>query len=249
MRGMRARIQPEVHRTGGVAVSTTLDLERLATDAGRDLDAASAPDILRWAADTFGDRLCVLSSMSDAVVVSLAARAKPGIDVVFLDTGYHFAETLGTRDAVAATYPVNLISATPQQTVAEQDSAYGKDLFARDPDKCCALRKVAPMEEALAGYDAWVTGLRRDEAPTRAGTPVVQWDARRRKVKINPIAAWTQDVVDAYVAENNILVNPLLDDGYLSIGCWPCTAKVEAGADARSGRWAGRSKTECGIHQ
>jgi phosphoadenosine phosphosulfate reductase len=230
-------------------VTATLDLERVALAAGRELEEAAPGEILRWAADTFGDRFCVLSSMADGVVLSLAAQAKPGIDVVFLDTGYHFAETIGTRVAVATTYDVNVISVTPAQTVAEQDAAYGKDLFARDPDQCCALRKVAPMNAALVNYDAWATGLRRDESPTRAGTPVVQWDSRRRKVKVNPIARWTQADVDSYIADNNILVNPLVDDGYLSIGCWPCTARVEAGADARSGRWAGRSKTECGIHQ
>lgn len=229
-------------------MTATLDLERVALDAARELENAPAQEILHWAAHTFGDRFCVLSSMADAVVLSLAAQAKPGVDVVFLDTGYHFAETIGTRDAVAATYAVNVISVTPAQSVAEQDSAYGKDLFARDPDQCCALRKVAPMNAALANYDAWATGLRRDESPTRANTPVVQWDARRGKVKVNPIARWTHDDVDEYIAANSILVNPLIDDGYLSIGCWPCTARVEPGADARSGRWAGRSKTECGIH-
>jgi phosphoadenosine phosphosulfate reductase len=230
-------------------MSTVVDLEQQAIDAGRELETATPQEILRWAAESFGDRFCVLSSMGDAVVASLAAQAKPGVDVVFLDTGYHFAETIGTRDAVAATYDVNVISVAPAQTVDEQDASYGKDLFARDPDKCCALRKVAPMEAALVNYDAWATGLRRDESPARAHTPVVQWDARRRKVKVNPIARWTQADVDSYVAENNILVNPLVDDGYLSIGCWPCTAKVEPGADPRSGRWAGRWKTECGINQ
>lgn len=224
------------------------ELERLATDAGRDLEDAPAQEILRWAAATFGHRFCVLSSMADAVVASLAAQAKPGVDVVFLDTGYHFSETIGTRDAVAASYDVNVITVTPRFSVAEQDAAEGKDLFARNPDRCCALRKVAPMEAALASYDAWATGLRRDESPTRANTPVVQWDARRHKVKVNPIARWDQATVDAYVAEHHILVNPLVDEGYLSIGCRPCTAKVEVGAGARSGRWAGTAKTECGIH-
>jgi phosphoadenosine phosphosulfate reductase len=226
----------------------TIDRQQLALDAARTLEDASAHDILRWAADTFGDRVCVLSSMADAVVSSLAAAAKPGIDVVFLDTGYHFAETIGTRDAVAAIYDVNVISATPLRSVAEQDADNGKDLFARDPDLCCALRKVAPMDTALAPYEAWITGVRRDESPTRANTPVVQWDPKRRKVKINPIARWDQATVDAYVAENNIVVNPLIDEGFLSVGCWPCTKKVEAGADPRSGRWAGTSKTECGIN-
>ncbi len=225
-----------------------VDREQLALEAAQTLEGASAPEILSWAAETFGDRFCVLSSMADAVVASLAAKAKPGIDVVFLDTGYHFAETIGTRDAVAAVYDVNVISVSPLRTVAEQDIDQGPDLFGRDPDRCCALRKVAPMDAALAPYDAWVTGLRRDESPTRANTPVVQWDPKRRKVKINPIARWDQATVDAYVAENHILVNPLIDDGYLSVGCWPCTKKVELGADARSGRWVGSAKTECGIH-
>jgi phosphoadenosine phosphosulfate reductase len=234
--------------TSEVEADREAELERLANEAARDLEDASPAEILRWAAATFGDRFCVLSSMGDAVMASLAAKAKPGVDVVFLDTGYHFAETLGVRDAVAAVYDVNVVSVKPEITVAEQDAAYGKDMFGRDPDKCCAIRKVAPLEVALANYDSWATGVRRDESPTRANTPVVQWDARRRKVKVNPIARWTQAQVDAYIAENHILVSPLIDEGYLSIGCWPCTQKVAPGADPRSGRWVGSSKTECGIN-
>jgi phosphoadenosine phosphosulfate reductase len=228
---------------------TASDLQRLAEQAGRDLEEASALDILRWAATAFGRRFCVTSSMEDAVVAHLASRALPGVDVVFLDTGYHFPETIGTRDAVAAVMDVNVITLTPRQTVAEQDERYGPRLHDRDPDLCCALRKVAPLEEGLRGYDAWATGLRRDESPTRAGTPVVGWDARRQKVKIAPIARWTQDDVEAYVAEHGVLTNPLLTDSYPSIGCAPCTRRVLAGEDARAGRWAGSAKTECGIHQ
>jgi phosphoadenosine phosphosulfate reductase len=185
--------------------------------------------------------------MGDAVLAHVASTVAPGVDVVFLDTGYHFAETLGTRDAVAATLPVNLISITPKQTVAEQDATYGKDLFARDPDTCCALRKVAPLDEALQKYDAWATGLRRGETRTRVMTPVIGWDDKRRKVKVSPLARWTADDVDRYIEENNVLVNPLVQDGYPSIGCWPCTRRVATGEDPRSGRWAGTSKTECGI--
>ncbi|KAB7843627.1 phosphoadenylyl-sulfate reductase [Streptomyces mobaraensis] len=224
------------------------DLERLALSAGRDLEDAPAEEILRWAADTFGDRFCVTSSMEDAVVAHLASRVRPGVDVVFLDTGYHFPETIGTRDAVAAVMDVNVITLTPPQSVAEQDAAYGPALHDRDPDLCCALRKVEPLREGLAGYDAWATGLRRDESPTRAATPVVGWDARRGKVKVAPIARWTRDDVDAYVAEHGVLTNPLLMDGYASIGCAPCTRRVREGEDARAGRWAGRTKTECGLH-
>jgi phosphoadenosine phosphosulfate reductase len=212
------------------------------------LEDASALEILSWAADTFGDRLAVTSSMADAVVAHLASRVKPGIDVLFLDTGYHFAETIGTRDAVSAVYDVNVINVTPTLSVAGQDVAFGKDLFGRDPDRCCALRKVAPLNAAMRDYDAWITGLRRDETPSRADTPVVSWDAGRGKVKVCPIARWTQTDVDAYVAEHNILLNPLLLDGYDSIGCRPCTRRTVTGEDARSGRWAGSGKTECGLH-
>jgi phosphoadenosine phosphosulfate reductase len=168
--------------------------------------------------------------------------------VVFLDTGYHFVETLGTRDAVAATLPVNVISATPELTVAEQDEKYGKDLFRRDPDACCAMRKVAPLSRMLSGYDAWATGMRRAETRNRVVAPVIGWDARKQKVKVSPLARWSDEDVDRYVAENGVLVNPLVHDGFPSIGCEPCTRRVAPGEDARSGRWAGTSKTECGIH-
>jgi phosphoadenosine phosphosulfate reductase len=227
---------------------TPEELRLLAEQAGRDLEDADALDVLRWAAATFGSRFCVTSSMEDAVVAHLASRALPGVDVVFLDTGYHFPETIGTRDAVAAVMDVNVITLTPEQTVAEQDAQYGPRLHDRDPDLCCALRKVAPLEAGLRAYDAWATGLRRDESPTRANTPVVGWDARRRKVKIAPIARWTQEDVERYVAEHGVLTNPLLMDGYASVGCAPCTRRVLEGEDVRAGRWAGSAKTECGIH-
>ncbi|HET9117767.1 MAG TPA: phosphoadenylyl-sulfate reductase, partial [Pseudonocardiaceae bacterium] len=179
----------------------------------------------------------------------LASRVAPGIDVLFLDTGYHFAETLGTRDAVATTYDVKLITLTPRQTVAQQDASYGPALHDRDPDQCCRLRKAAPLDRALARYDAWATGMRRSEAPTRAGTPVVSYDPRRRQVKIAPIAAWTDVDVDQYIAKHGVLVNPLRSAGYPSIGCAPCTRAVAVGQDPRAGRWAGSAKTECGIHR
>jgi phosphoadenosine phosphosulfate reductase len=227
---------------------TAQELEELATRAGRELEEAPALEVLRWAAVEFGSRFCVTSSMEDAVVAHLASRVFPGVDVVFLDTGYHFPETIGTRDAVAAVHDVNVITLTPRRTVAEQDAEHGPRLHDRDPDLCCALRKVQPLEEGLAGYDAWATGLRREESPTRANTPVVGWDARRRKVKVSPIARWTQQDVDDYIAEHGVLTNPLLTDGYASIGCAPCTRRVLEGEDARAGRWAGRGKTECGLH-
>ena len=224
------------------------DLEALAVEAGERLEGATPLEVLRWAVDTFGERFVVSSSMGDGVLASLAASVSPGVDVVFLDTGYHFAETLGTRDAVAQVYDVRVRTMLPLLTVAEQDAEHGAELWRRDPDACCAMRKVEPLGRALADYDAYASGVRRDEAPSRAQTKVVEWDAKRAKVKVNPIAAWTQDDLDTYVAEKAILVNPLADDGYPSIGCAPCTHRVAPGEDPRSGRWRGSQKTECGLH-
>jgi phosphoadenosine phosphosulfate reductase len=220
----------------------------LARRAGQRLDGASAQEILEWAAATFGDGLVVATSLQDAVLVHLAAQIRPGIDVVFLDTGYHFAETIGMRDAVASIEPVRLLSIEPAITRKEQDAIYGPRLYERDPDKCCLLRKVQPLARALEPYTAWVTGVRRVEAPTRRRTRPVEWDDKRGMVKVNPIVDWTDDDVDAYVAEHGLLVNPLREEGYLSIGCGPCTRRVAPGEPARAGRWAGTGKVECGLH-
>ena len=224
------------------------ELRDLVSHMGAELELAPAEDIVEWAVATFGDRFCLTSSMGDAVLAHVAAKVAPGIDVVFLDTGYHFVETIGTRDAVAAAMPVNLITITPNQSVAEQDAEYGKDLFQRDPDQCCARRKVAPLADSLADYDAWATGLRRAETHNRVIAPVVGWDARKGKVKVSPLARWSDEQFQRYNAENGVLVNPLTYDGYPSIGCAPCTRRVAPGDDPRSGRWAGTGKTECGIH-
>ena len=224
------------------------ELRDLVKHAGAEFELAPAEDIIEWAVATFGERFCITSSMGDAVLAHLAARVAPGVDVVFLDTGYHFAETIGTRDAVAATLPVNLLTIAPRQTVAEQDAEFGSDLWRRNPDLCCAMRKVAPLRDALTGYDAWATGLRRAETHNRVIAPVIGWDAAKRKVKVSPLARWSDEQVERYVLENGVLVNPLQYDGYPSIGCFPCTRRVEPGQDARSGRWAGTGKTECGIH-
>ncbi len=230
------------------AIRGGTELAAIAARAADDLADASAEEILTWGAEEFGAGLAVTASMQDTVLAHLASRVLPGIDVLFLETGYHFIETIGTADAVEAVYPVTLKRLLPLQTVAEQDARYGKDLFARDPDLCCALRKVAPLNRALTRYEAWATGARRSESPTRAGTPVVRYDRKRGKVTLAPLAAWTDDDVDRYIAEHGVLVNPLLSDEYPSIGCAPCTRKVAPGQDSRAGRWAGSAKTECGIN-
>jgi phosphoadenosine phosphosulfate reductase len=222
--------------------------EMLAESAGTALEGAEAETILRWAIDQFGAALCVATSMADAVLVHMASSIRASVDVIFLDTGYHFPETLATRDQVAARYPVRMLSITPRQTVAEQDSLFGPELFGRDPDACCGLRKVEPLRRALEPYHAWVSGIRREETESRRGARVVEWDANRSIVKVNPLAAWTDEQVDAYITEHDIVVNPLIAAGYPSIGCVPCTRRVGAGEDPRSGRWAGSGKNECGLH-
>jgi phosphoadenosine phosphosulfate reductase len=212
------------------------------------LDGAPAEEILRWALDRWHPSLVIASSMGDTVLVDMAAKIRPGVPVMFVDTGYHFAETIGTRDAVAWRYDVKLLSITPKRTVAEQDAEFGPKLYERNPDLCCAMRKVRPLDDALRPYAAWASGARRSETTSRSGMGVVEWDGKRGLVKVNPLANWTDEQVEAYIEEHDLLVNPLLRDGYPSIGCAPCTRRVAPGEDPRSGRWAGTSKIECGLH-
>lgn len=228
---------------------TEVQLRELAARGAAELDGASAIEVLAWTDKTFGaDGYVVASNLEDAVLIDLAAKVRPDVQVLFLDTGYHFPETLGTRDAVKLAYDIRLVNVTPEHTVAEQDAMLGEELWARDPDECCRLRKVVPLTNTLRGYSAWVTGIRRADALTRADAPLVSFDEKFKLVKVNPLAAWSdQDMAD-YIAANNVLVNPLIDEGYTSIGCAPCTEKPAPGADRRSGRWPGHSKTECGLH-
>jgi phosphoadenosine phosphosulfate reductase len=250
-------------------LSSEIDLRDLANRGAAELDGADATELLRWTDETFGGTpgaglpatsdgwssrerssgsYVVASSMQDTVLIDLAARVRPGVDVLFLDTGYHFPETIGTRDAVESVYDIHLLNVIPETTVAQQDELFGKDLFARQPGECCWMRKVQPLTNALSRYDAWVTALRRVDAPTRANAPLVSFDEAFGVVKINPLAAWTDEDLQAYIDEHALVVNPLVDEGYPSIGCAPCTAKPAVGADRRSGRWPGQAKTECGLH-
>jgi len=227
----------------------TIELRELAEHAGTELAEASATEVLRWTVNTFGTDFVVASNMQDGVLIDIATQVKSDVDVLFLDTGYHFAETLGTREAMQQAYPnITIISAEPEQTVAEQDAEHGPRLYERDPNRCCHRRKVVPLRNTLANYSCWVTGVRRVDAPTRADTPIVTWDEPNGLVKVNPIAAWTDEEFDNYITAYGILQNPLVSEGYLSIGCAPCTTRVAPGDDPRSGRWAGSNKTECGLH-
>jgi phosphoadenosine phosphosulfate reductase len=234
------------------------ELREFAARGAAELEGASAADLLRWTEQNFGGvngprggatcNYIVASNMQDAVLVDLAAKVRPGVPVLFLDTGYHFVETIGTRDAVESVYDIRVLNLTAEHTVAEQDELLGKDLFARNPGECCRLRKVVPLGKTLSGYSAWVTGIRRVEAPTRANAPLISFDEAFKLVKVNPLAAWTDEDMQNYITEHDVLVNPLVYEGYPSIGCAPCTAKPVDGADSRSGRWQGLAKTECGLH-
>jgi phosphoadenosine phosphosulfate reductase len=223
---------------------TSMAARELAERAGDELEGAPPLEVLRWAIDRFTPRFAITASMQDTVILHMSSRIDHDVPVVFLDTGYHFAETIGTADAVESVYGLNLLRVRPQLTVAEQDTTYGKDLFARDPDACCRMRKVRPLESALASYDAYASGIRRDDSDSRATARVVEWDDKRGKIKINPLVAWGQDEIDEYIEANGVLVNPLLTDGYGSVGCAPCTRP----GSGRDGRWAGSSKVECGLH-
>jgi len=212
-------------------------------------DEATPEQVVRWVADNFAvDAAAVACSMADAALPHLVAAQLPGVDVLFLDTGYHFAETRLTRDEVGRVLDVRIVDVLPEQTVAAQNAEFGAELFARDPGLCCARRKVEPLHAALAGYEVWFTGVRREEAPTRTHTPLVTWDERNGLVKVNPVAAWSLDDLLGYAGIHRVPVNLLVQHGYPSIGCQPCTKPVAPGEDPRSGRWAGLGKTECGLH-
>ena len=208
-------------------------------EANRALEGAPAEEVVAWASERFGPFLSLAASMNDAVLIDLATRVDPGIEVVFIDTGYHFPETLEMVEVVRRRYGLNL----RMMTVPPHDD----ELWRVDPENCCSAVKVGQLDRALASKLAWMSGLRRSEAPSRAAAPVVGLDLRGL-VKVNPLAAWTDEQVDAYVAANDVPVHPLRAAGYLSVGCAPCTSLPTDASDPRSGRWAGRDKTECGLH-
>ena len=225
----------------GVGISRPvpyLSDEELA-ELNQEFELLPAGKIVQWARDTFGAKLCLAASMQDAVLIDVATKVDPSIEIFFVDTGYHFPDTLVTLDRVQARYGV--------EVNVVRNPAPLDDLWMEDPDACCAARKVQPLEDVLAGRAAWMSGLRRAESQTRSAAPIVGRD-KRGLVKINPLANWDDLDIEGYVADHEIVVNPLLSQGYASIGCWPCTKPVAEGDHPRAGRWAGTDKTECGLH-
>jgi phosphoadenosine phosphosulfate reductase len=207
-----------------------------------DFEAMSAEELLRWAHEEFGERLCLTCSWQrqSSALVHMVGELALGVDVVELDTLVLFPETYATRDRLVEQYGLELKSFRPIDPIDR--------LWESDPDRCCGIRKVEPLERALAGYDAWITGIRREQSPTRADAQKVEWSERYGVWKIQPLVDWDSKRVDAYITVNEVPYNPLHDQGYPSIGCIHCTRPVTAGEDERAGRWAGSNKLECGIH-
>ena len=214
-----------------------------------DLEAMSAEDILRWAYEEYGDRLCLTCSWQkqSSVLVHMVSELGLGVPVTELDTGLFFAETYETRERLVERYGLKLIR-PGIMSVAEQHREAGPNLWERDPDRCCQIRKVEPLERALSEYDCWISGIRREQSLTRQDAQRVEWNERFDVWKVNPLVDWDAKRVDAYIHVNEIPYNPLHDAGYPSIGCIPCTRPVSRDEDERAGRWADSDKIECGIH-
>jgi phosphoadenosine phosphosulfate reductase len=222
------------------------EIERLAEG----FETSSVEDILHWAVRQFAPHLTMTSSFGaeGIVLIDKLARIAPEIPIIYLDTGFHFPETEELKEQMRARYGLKLIEQRAELSVENQTAIYGDRLFERDPDLCCKMRKVEPLRDALAGYDAWIAALRRDQSPTRASIAKVEWNAKHGMVKINPIADWTKSDVWNYILKQKLPYNRLHDEGYTSIGCRPCTQPTKIGSHERSGRWAGQRKLECGIH-
>jgi phosphoadenosine phosphosulfate reductase len=221
-------------------------IERLNTA----FESAYPQDILRWAAETYGDNLVVVTSFQPTGIATLhmLSEIAPHTTVLTLDTGLLFPETYALMDRLEQQLKLRLIRVRPAQTVEQQAVTYGANLWERDPDQCCNLRKTVPLRQSLVGYQAWITGLRRDQSTGRQSTPIVSWDTKYDMVKLSPLVVWTEDMVWTYIHAHDLPYNPLHDQQYPSIGCFPCTQPVAPGADKRAGRWAQHHKTECGIH-
>jgi phosphoadenosine phosphosulfate reductase len=217
-----------------------------------ELEKAEPQDILRFAIETYPHiGISTAFGLEGCALIDMATKIKPDIAVFTIDTDYLFPESIALRDQLVEKYELNLNILKPRLTIAEQEQQHGKDLYESNPDLCCAIRKVEPNRRAVEGLDAWISGIRRDQAKTRANIDILelyQHDNGEPYVKVHPFANWTRKLVWAYIIVNEVPYNPLLEKGYKSIGCWPCTKPVAEGAHERDGRWVGRDKLECGIH-
>ena len=215
------------------------------------LEGASAEEILRWALQTYGGKLTLSVSFGGAegmVLLDMLWRQGAKVRVFTLDTGFLFEETVKFREKVMERYGMPLEVVRPELSVAEQAQQFGPQLYRSNPDLCCYIRKVEPQRRALVGYDAWITGIRRVQTEQRASTPVVGWEERFSVAKIAPLASWSNEQISDYLQRHEVPTNPLLQRGYRSIGCEPCTQKVTDGEQDRAGRWTGSGKNECGLH-
>lgn len=216
------------------------------------LEESGAAAVLRWAFEQFGPEEIALAcsfGAEDVALVDMVSKLRPGTRVFYLDTNLLFSETYETIEQVRARYDVALDQYLPLLTLEEQAAKHGDGLWSRQPDACCGIRKVEPLQRALGGLKAWITGIRREQSPTRAGSQVVEWDQKFNLVKFNPLVAWKEHDVWQYIHDHGVPYNKLHDQGYPSIGCIHCTRSVKPGEDPRSGRWSGFQKTECGLHQ
>jgi phosphoadenosine phosphosulfate reductase len=240
-----------IHVSNAVSSATQNTLNDLSM-INKNMESWNAEAILSWAIKTYGDKLAFATAFGIEGVVLLHMMSKiPGFDKAFLfnlDTGYQFAETMALREEIKDKLGLDVKLVGAHESVADMEARFGGPIYGTDPDKCCGIRKVAPLKEAIAGYGAWISAIRREQSPQRATAPIIGWDKKFELVKINPLANWTRKQVWAYAMENNVPYNPLFDQNYTSIGCWPCTIPVTEGGDERAGRWAGQVKTECGLH-
>jgi phosphoadenosine phosphosulfate reductase len=233
----------------GVRAPAEEELEFLASASER-LEKATPEEIIAWTVDNYFPRLTMATAFGPegCVILAMLARIQPRTYVFNLDTGYQFKETLDLRDRIAQRYGIEVDLQRPDTTVEEYEKLHGGPVYKTDSNRCCADRKIAVLKRVSRGFDAWMSGIRRDQSPHRAGAPIVGWDKKFGLVKISPLANWTKNDVWKRITSEDIPYNPLHDQGYPSIGCWPCTRAVMFGEDERAGRWSGTGKTECGLH-
>jgi phosphoadenosine phosphosulfate reductase len=252
MGAMSVNLLPVIRVSGGQEGAEGLSAELKAELAQKnsELETATAEEILAWAVARFGDRLTMATAFGPEgmVILHMLARIGPGVHVFNLDTGYQFVETIALRDRVRERYGIDVVLERSDQSAADYEAANGGPVYSHDPDRCCRERKIQVLRRALAGKFAWISAIRRDQSPDRARAAVVGWDHKFQLVKVNPLVHWTKNDVWKMIMEHDIPYNPLHDQGYTSIGCWPCTRAVTFGEDERAGRWSGTAKTECGLH-